>query len=136
MMDFLFLQRQSPGRALWHLRMLALAIALVPVGSCDGAEHTLTGAWIGYDGERRVLLSLEESDGAITGSGTIRRPDGSIEVDGGSHVGPDVDLAFSIAYSGGYSFGRATGVLNGDRIVARLAGLAFATDSITLLRWP
>jgi hypothetical protein len=129
-------QRQSPSRVRRRLRMVVLASALALVGSCDGAEHTLTGAWIGFDGERRVLLSLKESDGAITGSGTIRRPDGTIEVDGGSHVGPDVQLAFSIEYSGGYSFGSATGVLDGDRIVARLADLAFTTDTITLLRWP
>ncbi len=119
-----------------HLRLLVIASALVLGGSCDGAPRTLTGVWIGYDGDRKVVLALNEENGAITGGGSIAAPPGQIEIDPSSRDGEDVTIQVSILYEGGYSFGFITGVFRDDRIIGTMTGLAFETKSITLTRYP
>lgn len=116
--------------------MLMVACALVLGASCDGAPQTLSGVWIGFDGDRRVLLALNERNGEITGEGTITARPGRIEIDPSSRAGDQVTIQVSVLYEDGYSFGFINGVFRDDRIVGTMSGLAFETASITLTRFP
>lgn len=129
-------QRRSLTKVRRHLRMVAFASALMLTGSCDGVPRTVTGLWIGRDGDREVRLFLTEADGEVTGWGLIRDPAGSIRVDYGTHDRADVAVEVGIEYADGLSFGAISGELSGGRIIGVLSGLAFKTDRIVLSRSP
>lgn len=120
-----------------RMSIVALGVVLSLVGCSElGPDRSVSGAWFGYDGDRKVSLFVSESDGEITGSGRISSPSGDILISSGTRSGDQISLQTVVEYAGGESFGTIEGVRRNGKISARLNGLAFEGDTITLARWP
>ena len=130
--------RRDAGRLRRHSRLARLIVTVLFVGftaSCldQSRPPSMSGVWSGRDGDRAVLLRIVDTDGELTGSGSIENPDAELLVEG-TRAGSDVGLDVTAVIAGGYAFGRLQGELRGNILVGQLSGLAFETNRIVLLR--
>ena len=118
-----------------QLLLVASTMLSLVTSACHdrSSELTASGTWRGKDGDRAVLLRIVDTDGVLSGSGTIQDPDGAILVEG-TRVEREIALNVQVEIGGGYAFGQFQGELRSSLLVGQLSGLAFSTDRILLLR--
>jgi hypothetical protein len=116
--------------------LLLLPTLLLSTGCRDGAgpeTPTMTGAWSTLTVRRIVTLRTTESDGQVSGTGSISTVSATIPISvKGTHAHPSIVLT---AQSPGYNDFIFSGrFASADSIVGTLNGSGFQDDSISLRR--
>ncbi|MCS7081522.1 MAG: hypothetical protein N2561_03300 [Bacteroidetes bacterium] len=117
--------------------LLLLVVALIASGlSCKKEEKTpgLSGRWVGIVQGVTLDVTLVESKGTITGSGSVQAPGVSISVSvTGTYSFPNVSMTFR---STGYEDFTFSGTLSadGNTLAGALNGSGFNNVAITLRR--
>jgi hypothetical protein len=116
--------------------VLLLPALLLATGCRDGAgpeTPSMTGSWSTVTIRRIVSLKTTESDGQVSGTGSISTLSATIPISvAGTHAHPSVVLtARSPGYNDFVFSGRFAGA---DSIVGTLNGSGFHDDSLALRR--
>jgi len=118
-------------------RFLMAAAAFVVAGcsSSTAPKVTVAGTWSGVTASQVLTITLTESSGSVSGSGTLTNtPVGTIAITvSGSFVGSTVSLALT---SGLHPAINLTGTVAGNTMTGALQGSGFTGDAITLTRSP
>jgi hypothetical protein len=119
-----------------RLMMAAMVCAVFVAAGCSSStapKVTVAGTWSGVTATQVLTVTLVESAGTVSGSGTLTNtPAGTLaETVSGSFVGSTVSLALT---SGLHPAVNLTGTVAGNTMTGALQGSGFTGDAIVLTR--